>query len=104
MALTLGFVYASSNNYPGAQALLKLHELEPKTNRKPDSFIFAYTLYVEKLKKLAVFFQLHLTLQKVTWLTLDLDFINEISSKMGHRFFFILPVVTSISHKNFKIK
>jgi len=55
MALTLGFVYASSNNYPGAQALLKLHELEPKTNRKPDSLVFAYTLYVEKLKKLAVF-------------------------------------------------
>ncbi len=64
MALTLGFVYASSNNYPGAQALLKLHELEPKTNRKPDSFVFAYTLYVEKLKKTSSFFSVTFDITK----------------------------------------
>ena len=32
LAVTVGFLYVSRHNYPGAQAMIRLHELEPKNS------------------------------------------------------------------------
>ena len=34
LMMTGGFLYVSSLNYPGAQALIKIHEFEPKNSSK----------------------------------------------------------------------
>lgn len=40
IAITSGFLFVSKMNYPGANALVKLHELEPKDSRKSNYCAF----------------------------------------------------------------